>query len=141
MKSFMQKPEDVVRAWHVVDAEGKTLGRLATKIAMVLRGKVKPEFTPHVDMGDHVIVINAAKVSVTGKKLQDKEYQYYSGYPGGQKSFNLAYMLERKPEEVFRRAVWGMLPKNVIGRRMIKRLNVYSGTDHPHQAQKPQELK
>jgi len=140
-KTFLPKTKDIQHAWHLVDVEGKTLGRMATQVALLLRGKGKTEFTPHVDAGDHVVVINAAKVAVTGKKLTDKEYQTYSGYPGGQKIFILGDMLKKKPEEVIRRAVKGMLPKGILGRRMMKRLLVYKSNEHPHQAQKPVGLK
>ncbi|MCK4994686.1 MAG: 50S ribosomal protein L13 [Candidatus Omnitrophica bacterium] len=141
MKTFMKRPEDVKRAWFIIDAQGKTLGRMSTKIAMILRGKNKAEYTPHVDTGDHVIVINAEKVFVTGKKLTDKKYQTYSGYPGGQKEYSLETMLKTKPEEVIRHAVKGMLPKNSLGRQMLTKLKVYKGSEHPHVAQCPQELK
>ena len=141
MKTFVQKPEDVKRKWHLIDADGKILGRMAVKIACILRGKTKAEYTPFVDMGDEVVVINAAKIRVTGKKLTAKEYQSYSGYPGGQKSFSLEQMLSKKPEEVIKHAVKGMLPHNSLGRQMLKRLKVYSQSEHPHTAQNPQELK
>ncbi|MFH2137045.1 MAG: 50S ribosomal protein L13 [Candidatus Omnitrophota bacterium] len=140
-KTFAQKPKDVVRNWYIIDAEGKILGRVATKIAMILRGKNKPEFTPYVDMADEIVVINAAKVKVTGNKLKDKKYQSYSGYPGGQKEVNLETMLIKKPEEVIYHAVRGMLPHNSLGRKIIKKLKVYATNKHPHEAQKPQELK
>ncbi len=141
MKTFMQRPEDVKRNWFVVDAQGEILGRLATKIATILRGKNKPEYTPHVDTGDHIVVINAEKVRVTGKKMSDKKYQTYSGYPGGQKEYSLQTMLKDKPEEVIRRAVKGMLPHNTLGRKMLTKLKIYKGSEHPHSAQNPQELK
>ena len=141
MKTFMKRPEDVKRAWFLIDAQGKTLGRMATKIAVILRGKNKPEYTPHVDTGDHIVVINAEKVYVTGKKLTDKMYQTYSGYPGGQKTHSLETMLKNKPEEVIMLAVRGMLPKNTLGRQMLTKLKVYKGSEHPHVAQNPQELK
>ncbi len=141
MKTFMQRPEDVKRKWFIVDADGKILGRLATSIATILRGKNKPEYTPHVDTGDHIIVINAEKVRVTGKKLSDKKYQTYSGYPGGQKEYSLQTMLKDKPEEVIRLAVKGMLPHNTLGGKMLAKLKIYKGSEHPHIAQNPQELK
>lgn len=141
MKTFMKRPEDVKRAWFVVDADGIILGRMATKIAMILRGKNKAEYTPHVDTGDHVVVINAEKIRVSGKKLTDKKYQTYSGFPGGQKEYSLETMLKNKPEEVIRKAVKGMLPKNSLGRQMLTKLKVYRGSEHPHVAQSPQELK
>ncbi len=141
MKTFMQRPEDVNRKWFLIDADGKILGRLATKIATILRGKNKPEYTPHVDTGDSIVVINAEKVCVTGKKMSDKKYQTYSGYPGGQKEYSLQTMLKDKPEEVIRRAVKGMLPHNTLGRKMLSKLKIYKGSEHPHIAQNPQELK
>ena len=124
----------------MVDADGKTLGRLATQIAEILRGKHKPTFTPHVDVGDFVIVVNAEKIAVTGKKLTDKRYYRHSGYPGGIRSRTLADMLERRPEEVIRKAVKGMLPRNRLARQQLTKLKVYAGADHPHAAQKPKEL-
>ena len=141
MKTFMKRPEDVKRAWFIIDADGKILGRMATKIAMILRGKNKAEYTPHVDTGDHIIVINAEKIRVSGKKMTDKIYQTYSGYPGGQKEYNLETMIKNKPEEVIKLAVRGMLPKNTLGRQMLTKLKVYKGKEHPHAAQNPQELK
>jgi large subunit ribosomal protein L13 len=140
MKTFVQKPADVKRKTLLIDADGKILGRLATKIATILRGKNKPEFTAHVDMADVVIVINAAKIRVSGKKMSDKKYQTYSGYPGGQKEFTLSEMLKKKPEEVIKHAVKGMLPHNSLGRSLMKKLKVYAGTEHPHQAQNPEIL-
>jgi len=137
----MQKPHEVKRNWYLIDANGKILGRLATKIATILRGKDKPEFTPHVDMADEIVVINAEKISVTGKKLKAKKYQTYSGYPSGLKECNLETMLRTKPEEVIKHAVRGMLPHNTLGRQLLKRLKVYAQSEHPHQAQNPQELK
>lgn len=141
MKTFVQKPNEVKRNWYLVNAESKILGRLASEIANLLRGKNKPEFTPNVDMADEVVVINAAKVKITGKKLKEKKYQRYSGYPGGKKEVDLETMLSKKPEEVIRHAVKGMLPHNPLGRKMLKKLKVYAQSEHPHQAQKPQELK
>jgi len=140
MKTYMAKPTDIKRQWYVVDAEGKTLGRLATQIAHILRGKHKPIYTPHLDCGDYVIVINAEKIRVTGRKLDQKFYYRHSGYPGGLKKISLREQLKRHPERVIRAAVWGMLPKNRLGRKMIKKLKVYAGPSHPHQAQKPQPL-
>lgn len=141
MKTFMRRPEDVKKDWFLIDADGKILGRLAAKIAVMLRGKNKPEFTPHVDTGDHIVVINAEKIRVTGKKMTDKIYQTYSGYPGGQKEYSLETMLKNKPEEVIKLAVKGMLPHNTLGRQMLSKLKVYKGSEHPHAAQNPQELK
>ncbi len=140
MKTYRIKPYEIERKWWIVDAEGKTLGRLASEIAKVIRGKSKVYYQPDVDCGDFVIVINADKVRVTGKKLNQKVYHRHSGYPGGLKERTLKWMLENKPEEVIKLAVKRMLPKNKLGHRMIKRLKVYRGNEHPHQAQKPQPL-
>jgi large subunit ribosomal protein L13 len=140
MKTYVATPENRQREWFVVDAEGKTLGRLATQIADTLRGKRKPEYTPHCDTGDFVIVVNAAKIRVTGNKLHDKLYRRHSGYPGGLRSRTLADMLERRPEEVIRKAVRGMLPRNRLGRQQLSKLKVYAGPEHPHEAQKPREM-
>jgi large subunit ribosomal protein L13 len=139
-KTYQASAQDRERDWYVVDARGKTLGRLATQIADVLRGKRKPTYTPHVDVGDFVIVINAAEVAVTGDKREQKRYFRHSGYPGGIRSRTLGEMLERRPEEVIRRAVKGMLPRNRLARRQITKLKVYAGAEHPHAAQKPTEL-
>jgi large subunit ribosomal protein L13 len=140
MKTYVATPPDRERNWLVVDAAGKTLGRLATQIADLLRGKGKPEYTPHVDTGDFVVVINAEKIAVTGNKLADKRYYRHSGYPGGLRSRTLGDMLERRPEEVIRRAVRGMMPRNRLARKQLTKLKVYAGPDHPHAAQKPQPL-
>jgi large subunit ribosomal protein L13 len=140
MKTFVANPATRERNWLVVDATGKTLGRLATQIADALRGKRKPEYTPHVDVGDFVIIVNAEKVSVTGNKRQEKRYYRHSGYPGGIRSRTLNDMLERQPEEVLRRAVKGMLPRNRLGRAQLRKLKVYAGPDHPHAAQQPQPM-
>ena len=140
MKTYMAKSKEVIRKWYLVDAEGKVLGRLATRIAMILRGKTKAIYTPHVDTGDQVIVINASKVAVTGRKLKQKLYRTYSGYPGGLKEKNLETMLKKKPEEVIIRAVKGMLPHNKLGRKMLRKLKVYRGASHPHQAHRPEIL-
>jgi large subunit ribosomal protein L13 len=137
MKTYVATPRDRQRDWYVVDAEGKTLGRLATQIADALRGKRKPEYTPHCDTGDFVVVVNAAKIRVTGNKLNDKLYYRHSGYPGGLRTRTLADMLERRPEEVIRKAVKGMLPRNRLARQQLRKLKVYAGPDHPHEAQKP----
>lgn len=139
-KTFVAKPHEVERKWYVVDAEGKTLGRLASQIAAILRGKHKPIYTPHVDCGDFVIVVNADKVKLTGKKLKEKVYYRHSGYPGGLKSITAEKLLEKKPERVIELAVWGMLPHNRLGRKMYKKLKVYAGPEHPHAAQKPEPL-
>jgi len=140
VKTYVANPQDRERNWLVVDAEGQTLGRLATQIADALRGKRKPTYTPHVDTGDFVIVVNAEKISVTGTKLNDKRYYRHSGYPGGLKSRTLGEMLDRRPEEVIRIAVKGMLPRNRLARKQITKLKVYTGPEHPHAAQQPQPL-
>ena len=140
MNSYMASAANVDRKWYVIDAEGATLGRLATTVAAVLRGKNKPVFTPHVDCGDYVIVINAAKVSVTGRKLDQKVYYHHSDYVGGMKSLTLREMLEKKPELVIEKAVKGMLPKGPLGTEMLTKLHVYAGPDHKHAAQKPEVL-
>jgi large subunit ribosomal protein L13 len=140
MKTWNAKPHEVERRWYVVDAEGETLGRLATRIADTLRGKGKPSYTPHVDTGDFVVVVNAEKVAVTGKKLQQKMYYRHSGYPGGLRSRSLAEQLERRPTEVIRIAVKGMLPRNRLGRAQLGKLKVYAGPEHPHSAQQPEPL-
>ena len=136
----MANPDKVERKWYVVDADGQTLGRLASEIAKVLRGKNKPIYTPHIDTGDYVIVVNADKVKVTGKKLDQKIYYRHSGYVGGMKEFTLREMMDRKPERVIELAVKGMLPKGPLGRAMIKKLHVYAGPEHNHAAQKPEVL-
>jgi len=140
IKTYTPKPEDIQREWFVVDAKDQTLGRLATRIAEIIRGKHKPIFSPHVDVGDYVIVLNSDKIHVTGRKLDQKRYYRHSGYPGGFKSVTLRQMLEKNPERVVYQAVHGMLPKNKLGRKMVKRLKVYTGETHPHQAQKPKSL-
>ena len=140
MKTFSAKPEEVSRDWYVVDATGKTLGRLASELAIRLRGKHKPEFTPHVDTGDYIVVINTDKIRVTGNKLQNKIYYRHTGYIGNLKSESLEHLLERAPELVLERAVKGMLPRNPLGRQMFKKLKVVRGTEHPHQAQQPHPL-
>lgn len=140
MKTYDAKKEDIVRDWYLVDAENQVLGRLASEIARRLRGKHKPVFTPYVDTGDFVIVINAEKISLTGKKLMDKIYYNYSGYPGGLRETNAGKMLKDHPERVIQYAVKGMLPKNSLGRKMLKKLKVYAGGDHRHEAQCPRTL-
>ena len=140
MKTYMANPDKIERKWYVVDAEGQTLGRLAAEVAKVLRGKNKPEFTPHIDTGDNVIVINAEKIKVTGKKLNQKVYYHHSDYVGGMKETTLREMMAKKPEQVIELAVKGMLPKGPLGRTMIKKLHVYAGAEHAHQAQKPEVL-
>lgn len=140
MKTYMAKPNEVERKWFVVDAEGKTLGRLSSEIAKILRGKHKPEFTPHVDTGDFVIVINAEKVEVTGKKLDKEFYRYHTGHPGGLKEISYRRMRDEKPELFIYNAVKGMLPKNRLGSQIVKKLKVYAGPNHDHDAQKPESL-
>jgi large subunit ribosomal protein L13 len=140
MKTYTAKPGEIEREWFLVDAEGQTLGRLATRIADTLRGKGKPQYTPHVDTGDFVVVVNAEKIAVTGSKLDSKLYYRHSGYPGGLRSRTLEEMLARRPEEVIRLAVKGMLPRNRLGRAQLRKLKVYAGPDHPHAAQKPEPM-
>lgn len=140
MRTYSAKPGEVARNWWVVDADGKNLGRLASEIADVLRGKNKPQYTPHVDTGDFVVVVNAGKIAVTGNKLDGKMYYRHSGYPGGLKVETLGHLLERRPTEVLRRAVKGMLPKNRLAAQQLNKLKIYAGPDHPHAAQKPEEL-
>ena len=140
MKTYTAKPGEIERSWYVVDADSKTLGRLATQIADVLRGKGKPAYTAHVDTGDFVIVVNAEKIHVTGQKLDQKMYYRHSGYPGGLRTRTLREQLERRPEEVIRKAVRGMLPKNRLAAAQLKKLKVYAGPDHPHAAQNPEPL-
>jgi len=140
MRTYNAKPGEVERRWYVVDADGQTLGRLATRIADTLRGKDKAQYTPHVDTGDFVVVVNAEKVVVTGNKLDQKRYYRHSGYPGGLRSRTLREQLERRPTEVIRKAVKGMLPKNRLARQQINKLKIYAGPEHPHEAQAPQPL-
>ena len=140
MKTYMANPDKIERKWYVVNAEGQTLGRLSAEIAKVLRGKNKPVFTPHIDTGDYVVVVNAAKVKVTGKKLDQKVYYHHSDYVGGMKETTLREMMAKKPEAVIEMAVKGMLPKGPLGRTMIKKLHVYAGPEHEQQAQKPEVL-
>ena len=141
MSTFMQKKENIERKWYVIDATGLNLGRVATKAATVLRGKHKPTYTPHVDCGDYVIIINADKVNLTGNKLNDKMYYNHSGFPGGLRERNAKTMIEKYPEEMMERAIKGMIPHNRLGRQMYKKLFVYRGADHKHAAQKPIEMK
>jgi len=140
MKTFSPKAAEIRRDWYLVDADGKTLGRLATELARRLRGKHKPQYTPHMDMGDHIVVINAEKIRVTGRKLKDKMYHRHTGYVGNLKSESLEQLLQRAPERVLQQAVKGMLPRNPLGRQMLSKLRVVRGTDHPHQAQQPLPL-
>ena len=139
MKSYIAKPAEIDHRWYVIDAEDKTLGKLAAEVAMTLRGKKKPIYTPHVDCGDYVVVVNAEKVAVTGKKENQKIYRSHSGYPGGLKETTLAELRAKKPEEIIRHAVKGMMPKGKLGRQMFKKLKVYAGPEHPHAAQNPEE--
>ena len=136
----MARPLEVERKWYVIDAEGKTLGRLAAEIARILRGKNKPQYTPHVDVGDFVVVVNAEKVAVTGKKAEQKVYRRHSGYPGGMKETSYERMLERRPQEILRKAVYGMMPKTRLARQQMRKLKIYAGPEHPHAAQNPQKL-
>lgn len=140
MKTFVAKPHELERKWYIVDAEGKVLGRLASEVAAILRGKHKPIYTPHVDTGDHVIIINAEKVVLSGKKLEQKMYYRHSGYPGGLKQMDYKTFLQTKPELLVEKAIKGMLPHNRLGASMFTKLKVYSGTEHPHAAQKPEVL-
>ncbi len=140
MKSYMARPLEVERKWYVIDAEGQTLGRLATEIARILRGKNKPQYTPHVDVGDFVVVINADRVLVTGKKAEQKVYRRHSGYPGGMKETGYERMMESKPTEILRKAVYGMMPKTRLARQQFRKLKIYAGPEHPHTAQNPQRL-
>lgn len=140
MATLSVKLKDIKRDWYIVDASDKTLGRLASEIALRLRGKHKPEFTPHMDVGDYIVVTNAAKIRVTGNKATDKIYHHHSGYPGGIKSISLEKLLAKKPTAVLEKAVKGMLPKGPLGRQMFRKLKVYAGTEHPHVAQQPQQL-
>ncbi len=137
-QTYMAKASDIQRKWLVIDAEGQTLGRLASEVASILRGKHKPTFTPHVDTGDHVIIINAEKIHLTGNKLEGKVYYRHSLHPGGLKSRTAKEMIQTRPEQMLEGAIKGMLPKNTLGRQMFKKLNVYKGSEHPHQAQKPE---
>ncbi|HHX30296.1 MAG TPA: 50S ribosomal protein L13 [Clostridiaceae bacterium] len=140
MKTYMPKASEIERTWYLVDAEGMVLGRLATEIAMILRGKNKPEYTPHMDMGDFVVVVNADKIVLTGKKEQQKIYRRHSGYPGGLREVPYERMMEKHPERILEKAVRGMLPKNTLGRAMFRKLKVYAGPKHGHQAQKPVKI-
>jgi len=140
MKTYQAKKEEVVRQWYLVNAEGRILGRLATQLAMILRGKKKPIYTPHVDTGDFVVVVNADKVTLTGKKMKDKVYYHHSGHPGGIKVTSAEKLLARKPTELIRLAVKGMLPKNSLGRQMLTKLKIYAGPNHPHAGQRPASI-
>jgi large subunit ribosomal protein L13 len=140
MKTYQAKKEELDRQWYLVNAEGKVLGRLSTALAKILKGKNKPTYTPHLDTGDFVIVVNAGKVTLTGKKMKDKIYYHHTGYPGGIKEMTAEKLLSKKPTEMIRMAVKGMLPKNSLGRQMLRKLKIYAGPDHPHEAQKPISL-
>ena len=141
MKTYQAKKEELDHQWYLIDAEGGVLGRLASELAKILRGKKKPTYTPHLDTGDFVVVINAAKVVLTGKKMKDKIYYHHTGYPGGIKEMNAEKLLAKKPTEMIRMAVKGMLPKNSLGRQMLRKLKIFAGPNHPHEAQKPVPLK
>jgi large subunit ribosomal protein L13 len=138
MKSYMARPSSVERKWHLIDAEGQTLGRLAAEIACLLRGKNKPQYTPHIDTGDFVVVVNADRVVVTGKKAEQKVFRRHTGYPGGLREMSYEQMLERKPTEILRKAVRGMMPKTRLGRQQLRKLKIYAGPEHPHEAQSPE---
>jgi large subunit ribosomal protein L13 len=140
MKTYQAKKEDLDRKWYLVNAEGKVLGRLSTELAKILKGKNKPTYTPHLDTGDFVIVVNAGKITLTGKKMKDKIYYHHTGYPGGIKEMSAEKLLARKPTEMIRMAVRGMLPKNSLGRQMLRKLKIYAGPKHPHEAQEPISL-
>jgi large subunit ribosomal protein L13 len=138
--TYLEKPADVKETWHLVNAEGKTLGRLAARVAGMLRGKHRPTFTPNVDMGDHVVIVNAEKIQLTGNKMKDKLYRHHSGYPGGLKTASAEHLFRKDPTELLTRAIEGMLPKNPLGNGMAKKLRVYTGPNHPHQAQRPEPI-
>ncbi len=140
MKTYQAKKEELDRKWYLVNAEGKVLGRLSTELVKILKGKNKPTYTPHLDTGDFVVVVNAGKVTLTGKKMKDKIYYHHTGYPGGIKEMNAEKLLAKKPTEMIRMAVKGMLPKNSLGRQMLRKLKIYAGSNHPHEAQKPTPL-
>jgi len=140
MRTYSAKPADIRHDWYIVDATGKTLGRLATEIARRLRGKHKPEFTPHMDTGDYIVVVNAKNIAVTGKKTQDKMYYHHTGYPGGIKEANFEKLLDKKPHMVLEKAIRGMMPRGPLGRAMLKKLKIYADEKHPHEAQQPQTL-
>ncbi len=140
MKTYMAKSEDIDKKWYLIDGEGKTVGRIATKIANLLRGKEKPQFTPHADTGDFVIVVNADKLKFTGKKWEQKNYYWHTGYPGGIKSITAEDLLKKHPEDILKKAVWGMLPKNKWQKKLITRLKIYAGNEHPHAPQQPETL-
>jgi large subunit ribosomal protein L13 len=140
MSTYLEKPADVKETWHLVNAEGKTLGRLAARVAGVLRGKHRPTFTPNVDMGDHVVIVNAEKIQLTGSKMETKLYRHHSGYPGGLKTASAQHLFRKDPTQLLTRAIEGMLPKNPLGNHMAKKLRVYVGPNHPHQAQRPEPI-
>jgi large subunit ribosomal protein L13 len=140
MKTFMAKPSNIQQRWWLVDADGRVLGRMATRLALILQGKHRPTYTPHLDTGDHVVVVNASKVKLTGRKVEQKSHQYYTGWPGGQREIPYEEMMEKEPERVIRLAVKRMMPKTNLGRLMLKKLRVYPGAEHPHEAQQPEPL-
>jgi large subunit ribosomal protein L13 len=140
MKTYLAKPAEVVRKWYVIDASGKTLGRLSARVAILLRGKHKPTFTPNVDTGDHVVIINAEKIHLSGDKMKTKTYTHHTGYPGGLKTVTAEHLHEKHPTDLLTKAIKGMLPKNPLGKQMARKLKVYAGSEHPHQAQSPESL-
>lgn len=140
MMTYLEKPADVKETWHLVNAEGRTLGRLAARVASILRGKHRPTFTPNVDMGDHVVIVNAEKIQLTGNKMETKLYRHHSGYPGGLKTTTAEHLFRKDPTQLLTQAIEGMLPKNPLGNGMAKKLRVYAGPDHPHQAQRPEPI-
>lgn len=140
MKTFSAKEEQIKSKWYMIDANGEILGRLAVKVATIIRGKHKPTFTPHVDTGDYVVIVNAEKVRLTGNKLKDKIYQHHTGHPGGIRKISAEKLLQKKPEEILKKAIKGMLPKNSLGRKIFKKAKIYASTDHPHEAQQPEVL-
>ncbi|MFQ5824493.1 MAG: 50S ribosomal protein L13 [bacterium] len=140
MKTYTPKPSDIERKWFLIDANGEILGRLASQVATILRGKHKPIYSPHMDVGDHIIIINAEKIRVTGKKASNKRYFRYTGYPGGMRFDSFSDLMRKHPERILEKAIWGMLPHNKLGRKMYKKLKVYAGENHPHQAQKPEKI-
>ncbi|TDI87512.1 MAG: 50S ribosomal protein L13 [Caldithrix sp.] len=140
MKTYIANPEEVEQKWLLVDANGQVLGRLASQVATILRGKHKPIFSPHMDVGDHVVIINADKIRVTGKKASTKRYYRHTGYPGGLRSDSFEQLMQKAPEQILKKAIWGMMPHNKLGKKMVKKLRVYAGEAHPHEAQKPEKI-
>jgi len=140
LKTYIANPEEVEQKWLLVDANGQVLGRLASQVATILRGKHKPIFSPHMDVGDHVVIINADKIRVTGKKASTKRYYRHTGYPGGLRSDSFEQLMQKAPEQILKKAIWGMMPHNKLGKKMVKKLRVYAGEAHPHEAQKPEKI-